>query len=98
MTALNTHTNPQVILQSTAASSSSSQGPAPILDSLTVLNTGSNATTRHQSSNNEASRDSSATTAAAMSLSHVLSGLQEGDLTEVLQDHPNLSHGDCMDL
>lgn len=55
--------------------------PQPaILESFSVLNSGSPAVVG-------VARDN------AMSLSHVLSGLQEEGLAEVLQQQPNLGHG-----
>lgn len=81
----------QIGTLSTPTHSLSAPSPAtqttPLMDSLTVLNSeppGGHAV-------------GGAKDGGVMSLSHVLSGLQgEGDLAEVLQEQPNLSHGECM--
>ena len=72
----------------TASSHTSSPAPqaTPLIDSLTVLS--SESAGGHVVGG--------AKDGGVVSLSHVLSGLQgEEDLAEVLQEQPNLSHGEC---
>lgn len=71
--------------------------PGSVMDPLPVLNTHQHHHHQHQPpvgvAVGGASRDNS-----AMTLSHVLSGLQEeGDLTGVLHQQPNLTHGESID-
>ena len=60
------------------------------LDSLSVLSAGTSGAVQHPGGAGGGARDNS----AAISLSHVLSGLQEeGALADVLQEQPSLAHG-----
>lgn len=75
---------------STLPSSSRLPGTSD-LDSLSVLSAGTSGAVQHPGGVGGGARDN----AAAISLSHVLSGLQEeGALAEVLQEQPSLAHGE----